>query len=68
MEIKDLFNFEMMDTPTLSAECHRIKAMIDTEAHLMFLGRGDANSKRYLQLKLKTAKAILKKRQLKLNF
>lgn len=66
MTQSELFAYEMMDTPTLAAECHRLKADIDTETHNLFLGTGDMSYKRRLMAKLKTAKKILKDRQMKL--
>lgn len=66
MDNKTLFTYEMMDTPKLAQECHKLRQMIDDEAHLISLGRGDINAKKHLQYQLKKAKQILKSRQMRL--
>lgn len=68
MDNKTLFTYEMLDTPTLAQECHRLKAQIDEQSHFLTLGKGDRSYKQKLMADLKKAKAILKSRQMRMNF
>jgi len=66
MSDKTALTYEMMDTPRLSQECHKLLQMIDAQAHLITLGGGDVETKKHLQYQLKKAKQILKARQMRM--
>lgn len=66
MDNKTAFTYEMMDTPRLAQECHKLRQMIDAEAHLLTLGRGSIENKKFMQYQLKKAKQILKARQMRM--
>lgn len=63
---KLLFEYEMMDTPNLANECHRLKRAIDEQAELIRLTHCDVSYKRQLMAQLKLAKSVLKSRQMRM--